>query len=147
MDLSDLKRPEGARTDRKRKGRGPGSGNGKTAGRGEKGQNARSGGRVHPRFEGGQMPIYRRLPKFGFRNHNAKTVEVVNVCDLEDSFEDGDTVDVEALEARGMVKGNWDAVKILGDGELSKSLTVKAHKFSGSAHEKIEAAGGTAEVI
>lgn len=93
------------------------------------------------------MPIYRRLPKFGFRNHNAKTVEVVNVCDLEDAFEDGDTVDVEALEARGMVKGNWDAVKILGDGDLGKSLTVKAHKFSGSAREKIEAAGGTAEVI
>lgn len=147
MDLSNLKGPEGARTDRKRKGRGPGSGNGRTAGRGEKGQNARSGGRVHPRFEGGQTPIFRRLPKFGFRNHNAKDVEVVNVCDLDDAFEDGDTVDIEALEARGMVKGNWDAVKILGDGELSKSLTVKAHKFSGSAREKIEAAGGTVEVI
>lgn len=147
MDLSNLKKPEGATKARKRKGRGPGSGNGKTAGRGEKGQNARSGGRVHPRFEGGQMPIHRRLPKFGFHNRGAKRVAVVNISDLERVFSDGATVSPEELEARGMVKGRWDQVKVLGNGELSSSLIVRVHKFSKSARDKIEAAGGTAEVI
>lgn len=147
MDLSNLKRPEGARTKRKRVGRGFGSGLGKSAGRGTKGQNARSGGRVHPRFEGGQMPIFRRLPKFGFRNSTADEGTIVNVRSLEETFSDGDTVDVETLEAEGLVSGSYDYVKILGDGELTISLTVRAHKFSGSAEEKIEAAGGTVEVI
>lgn len=147
MDLSELKPPKGARSKPKRVGRGPGSTLGKTSGRGEKGQNARSGGRVHPRFEGGQMPLFRRLPKHGFRNWNAKTVAVVNVRALERVFEDGDTADVETLQERGLVNGKFDEVKILGDGELTKALTVKAHKFSKSAREKIESAGGTVEGV
>lgn len=147
MDLSELKPPEGARTKRKRVGRGPGSTLGKTSGRGEKGQKARSGGNVHPRFEGGQMPLFRRLPKHGFRNWNAKEVAVVNVRDLQNSFDDDQVVDVDTLRQEGLVKGQFDEVKILGDGELSKALTVKAHKFSSSARSKIESAGGTAEDV
>ncbi len=147
MDLSELKPPKGARSDRKRVGRGPGSTLGKTSGKGEKGQNARSGGRVHPRFEGGQMPLFRRLPKFGFRNRNATRVAVVNVRDLERSFDEGDTVDEEALRQRGLVKGEFDEVKVLGDGELTKQLTVRVHKFSASGREKIESTGGTAEGV
>lgn len=147
MDLSNLKPPEGATTRKKRVGRGPGSTLGKTSGRGQKGQKARSGGNVHPRFEGGQMPLFRRLPKMGFRNWNAKEVAVVNVRALEDSFADGDTVDIDALCDQGLVNGKFDEVKILGDGELSKALTVRAHKFSKSAREKIESAGGTAEGV
>ena len=147
MDLSELKSPEGATTDRRRVGRGQGSTLGKTCGRGHKGQKARSGGSVHPRFEGGQMPIYRRLPKRGFRSRNKRVVRVVNVADLERHFDAEATVDVEAMLAAGLVSGRFDAIKILGDGELSKALTVQTHAFSGSAREKIEAAGGTAEVI
>lgn len=147
MDLSELKPPEGARTKKKRVGRGPGSTLGKTSGRGQKGQKARSGGNVHPRFEGGQMPLFRRLPKFGFRNRNAKEVAVVNVRDLNRAFEDGDAVDPNALCEAGLLKGQFDEVKILGDGELEKALTVRAHKFSSSAREKIESAGGTAEGV
>ncbi len=147
MDLSELKPPRGSRHDKKRVGRGTGSTLGKTSGRGQKGQNARSGGRVHPRFEGGQMPLFRRLPKQGFRNWNAKQVAVVNVRDLERVFDDGDQVDVDILRDRGLVKGKIDEVKILGDGELTKSLTVSAHKFSSSARAKIESAGGTAEGV
>ncbi|MFP4597309.1 MAG: 50S ribosomal protein L15 [Persicimonas sp.] len=147
MDLSELKPPKGARSDRKRVGRGPGSTLGKTSGKGEKGQNARSGGGVHPRFEGGQMPLFRRLPKFGFRNRNATRVAVVNVRDLERGFDDGDSVDEEALRQRGLVKGEFDEVKVLGDGELTKQLTVRLHKYSASAREKIESTGGTAEGV
>jgi large subunit ribosomal protein L15 len=147
MDLSELKPPKGAHSKRKRVGRGPGSTLGKTSGRGEKGQNARSGGGVHPRFEGGQMPLARRLPKVGFRNWNAKRVAAVNVRDLERTFEDGDKVDAEALRSRGLVKGRVDQIKILGDGELTKSLTVSVNKFSSSARDKIESAGGTAEDV
>ena len=147
MDLSNLKPPEGATTKKKRVGRGPGSTLGKTSGRGEKGQKARSGGGVHPRFEGGQMPLFRRLPKMGFRNWNAKEVAVVNVRALEDSFADGDTIDIDTLCDQGLVNGKFDEVKLLGDGELSKALTVRAHKFSKSAREKIESAGGTAEGV
>lgn len=147
MDLSELKPPQGATSDRKRVGRGTGSTLGKTSGRGQKGQKARSGGNVHPRFEGGQMPLFRRLPKQGFRNWNAKRVAVVNVRDLERTFEDGDSVDVDALRERGLVKGKFDEVKILGEGELTKSLTVSVDKFSASARTKIESAGGTAEDV
>lgn len=147
MDLSELKRPEGAAKDRRRVGRGQGSTLGKTCGKGQKGQKSRSGGSVHPRFEGGQMPIYRRLPKRGFRSRNKRVVRVVNVADLERYFDADATVDVDSLQATGLVSGQFDAIKILGDGELSKSLTVQAHAFSGSARQKIEAAGGTAEVI
>ena len=147
MDLSNLKPPKGARHKDKRVGRGTGSTLGKTSGRGQKGQKARSGGNVHPRFEGGQMPLFRRLPKFGFHNRNAKRVAVVNVRALDRVFEDGATVDVQTLREQGLVKGQFDEVKILGDGELDKALTVQAHKFSSSAREKIESAGGTAEGV
>lgn len=147
MDLSELKPPKGARHKDKRVGRGTGSTLGKTSGRGQKGQKSRSGGNVHPRFEGGQMPLFRRLPKQGFRNWNAKRVAVVNVHALDRVFEDGATVDVETLGEHGLVKGQFDEVKILGDGELDKALTVKAHKFSSSARQKIESAGGTAEGV
>lgn len=147
MDLSELKPPQGARHKDKRVGRGTGSTLGKTSGRGQKGQKSRSGGSVHPRFEGGQTPLFRRLPKQGFRNRNAKRVAVVNVRDLERVFEDGATVDVETLSEQGLIKGQFDEVKILGDGELNMALTVKAHKFSSSARQKIESAGGTAEGV
>lgn len=147
MDLSELKPPEGARTKKKRLGRGPGSTVGKTSGRGQKGQKARSGGNVHPRFEGGQMPLFRRLPKFGFRRRNAREVAVVNVRDLERVFEEGDTVDPDALREAGLIKGRYDEVKILGDGQIDKALTVQAHNFSSSARDKIESAGGTAEDV
>ncbi|AWV88001.1 50S ribosomal protein L15 [Bradymonas sediminis] len=147
MDLSDLKPPKGAHKKRKRVGRGPGSGWGKTSGRGEKGQNARSGGRVHPKFEGGQTPLSRRLPKVGFTNIHAKTVVSVNVRDLERVFEAGDRVDEESLRAKGLVKGACDQIKILGAGELTKSLTVSVNRFSSTAREKIESAGGTAEDV
>lgn len=147
MDLSNLTPPDGANQDAERAGRGEGSGNGKTCGRGHKGQKARSGGNVHPRFEGGQMPIYRRLPKYGFNNKNRDRVAIVNVGRLDEAFDDGDVVDIETLEARHFVSGQYDAVKILGDGELQTELTVRVDRFSDSAREKIENAGGTAEVI
>ena len=132
---------------RKRIGRGPGSGNGKTAGKGQKGQNARSGGGVRPGFEGGQLPLFRRLSKRGFNNYNFRTVyATVNVGDLN-VFEEGTTVTVELLKEAGLVKKELDGIKILGNGELTKKLTVKADKFSSTAKEKIENVGGTTEVI
>lgn len=146
MDLSNLKPAIGSTKTRKRIGRGPGSGTGKTAGKGHKGQNARSGGGVKPGFEGGQMPMQRRLPKRGFAPMSKKVYALVNLRDL-DLFEAGTVVDVAALGEAGLVGRIGDGVKILGDGELSKALTVKAHKFSKSAAEKITAAGGSIEEI
>ena len=134
-------------TARKRVGRGPGSGTGKTSGKGHKGQNARSGGGVRPGFEGGQLPLFRRLSKRGFNNYNFRTVyATVNVGDLE-RFEEGTTVTKELLVEVGLVKKELDGIKVLGNGELTKKLTVKADKFSSTAKEKIENVGGTAEVI
>lgn len=147
INLSNLKAPKGATRKRKRVGRGEGSTLGKTAGRGQKGQKSRSGGSVPIGFEGGQMPLHRRLPKFGFTNPNSVRLAIVNVEDLEGNFEDGDTVDAESLLARGMVRKNNPGIKVLGNGELTKKLTVRAHKFSDAARSKVEEAGGTAEVI
>ena len=145
MKLHELSPAEGSARDSYRKGRGPGSGNGKTAGKGHKGQNARSGGGVRPGFEGGQIPLYRKHPKRGFNNKFAKVYTVVNVEQLN-VFEDGTVVDVEALMAKKIVRKVVDGVKILGNGELTRKLTVKATVFSASAKEKIEAAGGKIEV-
>ena len=144
--LNQLKPVEGARHSKKRLGRGIGSGLGKTAGKGTKGQNARSGGGVRPGFEGGQLPLFQRLPKRGFHNHTRVEYTCVNVEQLN-SFEDGAVVDVQAIINLGLVKEVEYGVKILGNGELTKKLTVKANKFSESAKNKIEAAGGTVEVI
>lgn len=146
MKLYELSPAPGASRDVKRVGRGHGSGWGKTAGKGHKGQNARSGGGVRPGFEGGQMPMTRRIPKRGFNNIFATRYSVVNVSDLE-KFVDGTVVDAELLKASGLVKKIGNGVKILGNGEISKSLTVKAAAFSASAKEKIEKAGGKAEVM
>lgn len=146
MDLSNLKSNEGAVSERSRVGRGHASGNGKTAGRGHKGQKARSGGSTRLGFEGGQMPLYRRIPKRGFKNYNYKEIIGINVSKL-DVFENGTEVTVETLIEAGIVKNPRDGVKILGDGELTKKLTVKVNAFSKSAEEKITAAGGTCEVI
>jgi len=146
MDLSNLKPALGSTKNRKRIGRGPGSGKGKTSGKGHKGQKARSGGSVKPGFEGGQMPLQRRLPKRGFTSVTKKVYNLVNLRDLE-VFEAGSVVDLEAYGKAGLVSGLKDGIKVLADGELTKSLTVQAHKFSKSAAEKIEAAGGKAEVI
>ena len=146
MELSNLRPAEGSRqSDNFRRGRGHGSGNGKTAGKGHKGQKARSGA-PRPGFEGGQMPLYRRLPKRGFKNRNTLEIVAINVSELE-RFENGATVDVAALREAGVVKNSFDGVKILGNGELTKKLNVKVDAFSASAKEKIEAVGGTAEVI
>ena len=146
MKLSELSPAVGSTKAPKRIGRGHGSGTGKTAGKGHKGQNARSGGGVRPGFEGGQMPLYRRLPKRGFKNRNTKEIVAINVSTLE-RFENGATVDVAALREAGVVKNSFDGVKILGNGELTKKLTVKVDAVSASAQAKIEAAGGTVEVI
>lgn len=146
MDLSNLQPSYGSTHSKKRIGRGHGSGTGKTSGRGHKGQNSRSGGGVKPGFEGGQMPLQRRLPKRGFTPLSRKIYVLVNLRDLE-LFDTGSVIDLEALGKAGLIGQLKDGVKILGDGELSKSLTVKAHKFSKSAQAKIEAAGGTVEVI
>jgi len=146
MDLSNLKPATGSTSTRKRIGRGPGSGKGKTSGKGHKGQNARSGGGVKPGFEGGQMPLQRRLPKRGFVSLNRKEYALINLRDLE-SFEAGSVVDFEALGTAGLLSNVKDGVKVLADGELTKALTVQAHKFSKSAVAKIEAAGGKAEVL
>ena len=146
MKLQDLKPAEGSTQAAYRKGRGEGSGNGKTAGRGQKGQWARSGGGVRPGFEGGQMPLARRLPKRGFHNIFGTVNAVVNVSDLN-KFEDGAVVTVADMVAAGLVKKTLDGVKVLGNGELTKQLTVQAAAFSASAKEKIEASGGKAEVI
>jgi large subunit ribosomal protein L15 len=146
MKINEIRPAEGHRKVEKRKGRGLGSGTGKTAGKGAKGQNARSGGGVRPGFEGGQLPLYRRLPKRGFTNHFAVTYAEVNVEQLE-VFEDGAVVTAEALKEKGIVRKLNDGVKILGRGELTKKLSVKATKFSKSAEEKILAAKGSIEVI
>ncbi|MBQ7447509.1 MAG: 50S ribosomal protein L15 [Eubacterium sp.] len=147
MDLSNLSPAEGSKhSNNFRRGRGHGSGNGKTAGKGHKGQKARSGGAPRPGFEGGQMPLYRRIPKRGFTNINAKEIIPVNVAALE-RFEDGTVVTVDMLVETRIVRNPRDGVKILGNGELTKKLTVQANAFSASAKEKIEAAGGSAEVI
>ena len=146
MNLNELQPAEGSKFAPKRVGRGIGSGTGKTSGKGHKGQNARSGGGVRPGFEGGQMPLYRRLPKRGFTNRNTKLVASVNVEKLN-KFEDGAVVDIQTLVEAGAVKNRFDAVKILGNGDLTKKLTVKANAFSEGAKQKIEAAGGKAEVI
>ena len=146
MKLHELMPAEGSRQDRKRKGRGIGSGNGKTAGKGHKGQNARSGGGVRPGFEGGQTPLLRRLPKRGFTNINRKEYAVVNL-DTLNRFEEGTEVTPELLIETGFVKKELAGIKILASGSLEKKLTVKAHKFSSAAKEAIEAAGGQSEVI
>ncbi|MCR5234366.1 MAG: 50S ribosomal protein L15 [Lachnospiraceae bacterium] len=146
MELSNLQPAEGSKhSDNFRRGRGHGSGNGKTAGKGHKGQKARSGA---PRigFEGGQMPLYRRIPKRGFKNRNTKDIVAINVSALE-KFDNGSTVTVESLVETGIVSNPRDGVKILGNGELTKKLTVQVNAFSASAKEKIEALGGNAEVI
>ncbi|MBR6711771.1 MAG: 50S ribosomal protein L15 [Selenomonadaceae bacterium] len=146
MKLHELKPAEGSRKDKTRVGRGTGSGCGKTSGRGHKGQKARSGGGVRPGFEGGQMPIYRRLPKRGFKNIWRKEYAEVNVSSLN-VFDDDMTVDAVALVEMGILKNVLDGVRILGDGELTKKLTVKAQGFTKTAIQKIEAVGGTHEVI
>ncbi len=146
MKLHELSPAPGSVKKAYRVGRGAGSGNGKTAGKGHKGQNARSGGGVRPGFEGGQMPLQRRVPKRGFNNIFATVYATVNVSDLE-RFEDGTVVDVNVLKEAGLVKKVNDGVKVLGNGELTKKLTVNAAAFSASAKEKIEKAGGKAEVI
>ena len=147
MKLHELSPKEGSTKEVFRKGRGAGSGNGKTAGKGHKGQNARSGGGVRPGFEGGQLPLYRKLPKRGFNNYRFGTkYATVNVQALN-KFEDGEVVDSAALLAKGLVSNIFDGVKILGEGEITKKLTVKAAVFSASAKEKIEAVGGKTEVV
>ncbi|MBD3922899.1 50S ribosomal protein L15 [Paenibacillus sp. PR3] len=146
MKLHELQPAEGSRKERKRIGRGIGTGNGKTAGRGHKGQNARSGGGVRPGFEGGQNPLYRRLPKRGFNNPFRKEFAVVNIEELN-SFAAGTEVTPEVLLEKGIVKNPLGGIKVLGNGEITVQLTVKANKFSQSAVEKIQAAGGKTEVI
>ncbi len=147
MRLHDLHPAPGSTHAKRRVGRGTGSGHGTTAGKGHKGQKARAGGGVKPGFEGGQTPLYRRLPqRRGFRNITRKVYAVINLDDLE-QFEAGTEVSVESLMKCGLVKRLKDGVKVLGDGELTKALTVKVHKFSKSAEEKIASAGGTAEVV
>jgi len=146
MNLHSLTNTAGARHRRKRLGRGMASGLGKTSGKGHKGQMARKGNKRKLGFEGGQMPLIRRLPKRGFNNYTRKVYMPVNLSSL-DAFEDGSEVTVEVLKKAGLANGQYDGIKILGDGEISKKLTVKAHKFSKSAKEKIEAAGGVCEVI
>ncbi len=146
MKLHELKPSSGSVKKRKRLGRGSATGQGKTAGRGHNGQNSRSGGGTRPGFEGGQMPLYRRIPKRGFTNIFRKEWTILNIEDLND-FEDGTEITPELLIEEGMVKKLNYGLKVLGDGELQKKLTVRAHKFTQSAIEKIEAAGGKAEVI
>jgi len=147
MKLHELHPAEGSVKNRKRIGRGPGSGTGKTAGKGHKGQNARSGGGVRPGFEGGQLPLFRRLPKRGFSNAMfKKEYAVINLSDLN-RFNDGDVVTPELLKEMGIIKKQLCGVKVLGNGTLEKKVTVKAHKFSESAKEKIETSGGKVEVI
>ena len=146
MKLNELRPAEGSVKENYRKGRGAGSGNGKTAGKGHKGQNARSGGGVRPGFEGGQLPLYRKLPKRGFKNRFATNYVTVNVSELN-VFENGAVVDLEALLAKKIVRKSLDGLKVLGNGELTKNLTVKAAAFSATAKEKITAAGGQAEEV
>ena len=147
MNLHELAPVMGSTHVNKRKGRGTGTGNGKTAGRGHKGQKARAGRGMRPGFEGGQMPLQRRVPKRGFVNIFGKEFSIVNVSALDQSFEDGAVVDIDALIEKGLVKKVLDGVKILGNGEISKKLTVQVNAYSEAAKQKIEAAGGKAEVI
>lgn len=146
MNLGNLKPAKGSNKKSFRKGRGQGSGNGKTAGRGHKGQKARAGGGVRRGFEGGQWPLYRRIPKRGFKNINHKDIVAINLSLLE-RFEDGAVVDIKALQSKGLISNPRDGVKILADGEFNKKLTVQVNFFSKKAIEKIEALGGKAEVI
>jgi len=146
MNLNDLRPSEGSKKSSFRVGRGHGSGSGKTAGKGHKGQKARSGGGVRPGFEGGQMPLYRRLPKRGFTNRNSVEIVGINV-DLLNRFEDGAVVTIEAMIQAGIIKNPRDGVKILGKGDLTKKLSVQANAFSAGAKEKIEAAGGKTEEV
>ena len=146
MKLHELSPAEGSTRENFRKGRGAGSGNGKTAGKGHKGQNARSGGGVRPGFEGGQIPLYRRLPKRGFTNVFAKEYAIVNVCDLN-AFEDGAVINAEVLLEKRIIRKALDGVKVLGRGELTKKVTVQAAIFSAGAKEKIESVGGKCEVV
>jgi large subunit ribosomal protein L15 len=146
MELNNLKPKKGSRHAKKRVGRGPGSGHGKTAARGEKGQKSRSGFSRQPGFEGGQMPLHRRLPKRGFTNIFKRDYAVVNISDLE-RFDNGATVGEAELRKAGLVKGQHDGIKVLGDGKLSKKLTVSATKFSATAKKQIEAAGGSCQEI
>ena len=147
MQLNDLFPAPGSRTSRKRVGRGNGSGHGSTAGRGDKGQNSRAGGGKGPGFEGGQNPLHMRMPKLGgFKNRSRVEYAVVNVSRLEDIYAAGDTVDVDSLFDKGVIKSKTTPVKVLGDGELTKKLTVKIDKVSGPARAKIEAAGGTVDL-
>jgi large subunit ribosomal protein L15 len=147
MKLHELSPVAGSTKERKRIGRGAGSGQGKTAGKGHKGQKARAGRGMRPGFEGGQMPLQRRLPKRGFNNIFRDKIVTVSLSDLSRKFEDGAVVDAEALAKAGLVKNSFDGIKILSNGELDKKLTVKANAFSEAAKQKIEAAGGNAEVI
>jgi large subunit ribosomal protein L15 len=147
MNVSDLAPAPGATKRRKRLGRGPGSGHGKTSGRGHKGRGSRAGGNTPPGYEGGQMPLQRRLPKHGFRNPFRQEFTIVNLGQLEERFDAGTVVDAEALRAKGLVRGLERPIKILADGPLTKSLTVKANKFSAAAIERLQAAGGSAEVV
>lgn len=146
MKIHELAPAYGATTTSKRVGRGTGSGLGKTAGKGHKGQKARTGGSIRRGFEGGQTPLYRRIPKKGFKNHFAKEYAVVNLSDLE-MFDNGTTVNAELLMSEGIIKKELDGVKVLGNGTLTKKLTVVATKFSKTAEEKIQAAGGKTEVM
>ena len=146
MKLHELSPASGSNQKAYRKGRGPGSGNGKTAGRGHKGQNARSGGGVRPGFEGGQMPIYRRLPKRGFTNIFGNRHAIINLKDLEQRFEDGTKIDTKAVMESGLIKKPLDGIKLLGRGELSKKFEIKLAAFSESARIKVEQAGGRIEV-
>lgn len=145
MKIHELSPAPGSVKSVKRIGRGPASGQGKTAGKGHKGQKARAGRGMRPGFEGGQMPLQRRLPKRGFNNIFAKEIAIVNIGAINEAFEDGATVDAAALIAKGLVKKELDGIKVLGNGELTKKFTVKASAFSKEAKAKIEAAGGTAE--
>ncbi|MGN1126501.1 MAG: 50S ribosomal protein L15 [Ruminococcus sp.] len=147
MRLHELSPVDGSKKDVKRIGRGHGSGWGKTSGKGHKGQKARSGGSIRPGFEGGQMPLQRRVPKRGFNNIFRKKIVALNVNQLDSKFDNGAVVDAEALRNAGLVKNSFDGIKILGNGELTKSLTVKVDAFSESAKKAIEEAGGKAEVI
>jgi len=147
MILNDVHRGIRRNKKRKRIGRGPGSGHGKTSGRGHKGQGSRAGSSQHPTFQGGSMPLVRRVPKRGFNNRWGLTVAVVNVGQIDQAFEAGEEVTLKALAAKNLAKGRFDLLKVLGDGELTKKLKVSAHRFSKSAIEKIEKAGGEATVL
>ena len=147
MKLHELSPAAGSTKERKRIGRGAGSGQGKTAGKGHKGQKARAGRGMRPGFEGGQMPLQRRLPKRGFNNIFRKEIAIVNVSDIDAAFDNGAVVTIDALVEKGLVKKELDGVKVLGHGEVSKSLTVQANAFSESAKQKLEAAGGKAEEV